>query len=82
MYQKGRILTEVLKMKKSKEYKICFGSFCICLILYGISMVTGLMPGLTSSIDKICMYLGHTFLCLGILFSYKIGNSKNTDKQE
>ena len=67
-------------MKKTKEYKICFGLFCICLILYGISMVTGLMPELNSSIDKICMYLGHTFLCLGIVFSLKYIDNVNIDE--
>lgn len=67
-------------MKKLKEYKICFGLFCICLILYGISMVTGLMPELNSSIDKICMYLGHTFLCLGIVFSLKHKDNVNIDE--
>ena len=67
-------------MKKTKEYKICFGLFCICLILYGISMVTGLMPELNSSIDKICMYLGHTFLCLGIVFSLKYKDNVNIDE--
>ena len=80
MYQKGRILTEVLKMKKSKEYKICFGSFCICLILYGISMVTGLMPGLTSSIDKICMYLGFACFGFGLVFLKK--SEKNNSNKE
>ena len=43
-------------------------------------MVTGLMPELTSSIDKICMYIGHTFLCLGIVFSLKYKDSVDTNK--
>lgn len=59
-------------MKKSKEYRICIGAFSTSLVLYGISIVTGLIPGLSFSIDKICMYLGFSLFGLGLVFLDKI----------
>lgn len=55
-------------MKKSKEYRISIVLFSVALVLYGISIVTGLIPGLSFSIDKICMYLGFSFMGLGLVF--------------
>ena len=71
---------EVLKMEKSKEYKICVGLLSVSLVLYLISMVTGLIPGLLFSIDKICMYLGTSFFCFGLVFLKK--SKDNDDKDE
>lgn len=66
-------------MKNSKEYKISSTLFCVALVLYGISIVTGLIPGLEYSIDKICMYLGFAFFGLGLVFFSK---SKGSDDKE
>lgn len=58
-------------MKKSKEYITCYVLFTVSLILYSISIITGLIPGLDFSIDKICMYLGFSFMGLGLVFLNK-----------
>ncbi len=58
-------------MKKSKEFKIGSVLSCIALVLFLISIVTSLIPGLAFSIDKICMYLGFALLCLGSAFIKK-----------
>lgn len=65
-------------MKKSKEYKISIVLFSLCLVLYGISIVTGLIPGIEFAIDKISMYLG--FACMGLGFVYLKKSEKNSDK--
>ena len=68
-------------MKKSKEYRICVVLFVVALVLYGISIVTGLIPDLDSSIDKICMYLGFAFFGFGLVFLKKAkDNNENEDK--
>ena len=68
-------------MKKSKEYKISRALFCVSLILLCISLVTGLIPGLVFAVDKICMYLGLAFLCLGFVFLKKaVDKNDNGDK--
>lgn len=65
-------------MKQSKAYKISVVLFVITLIFDSISIVTGLMPNLNSSIDKICMYLGFAFLGMGLVFLKKAkDNSDN-----
>lgn len=65
-------------MKRSKAYKISVVLFVITLIFDSISIVTGLMPNLNSSIDKICMYLGFAFLGMGLVFLKKAkDNSDN-----
>lgn len=69
-------------MKKSKEYKISIVFFIVTLVLEGISLVTGLMPNLNFSIDKICMYLGFVFLGLGLLFLKKAKNNDNDDNDD
>ena len=66
-------------MKKSKEYKISMVSSIAALVLLGISIVTGLIPGLIYSIDKICMYLGFAMFGLGMVFFTK-SKKKNDDK--
>lgn len=66
-------------MKKSKEYKIGIVLFSVSLVLFGISIVTSLMPELRFSIDKICMYLGFSFFCLGFVFLKK---SKDIDNSQ
>lgn len=67
-------------MNKSIEYKISVVLFSLSLILCFISMVMGLIPGLCFSIDKICMYLGFSFLCFGLLIFEK--SEENNDKRE
>lgn len=65
-------------MKQSKAYKISVVLFVITLIFDSISIITGLMPNLNSSIDKICMYLGFAFLGMGLVFLKKAkDNSDN-----
>ena len=58
-------------MKKSKEHKISAVFLSISILLLCISLVTGLIPGLNFSIDKICMYLGFACLGLGLVFLKK-----------
>lgn len=64
-------------MKKSKEYKISIALFIAALVVDGISLVTGLIPDLNSSIDKICMYLGFALLGFGLVFLAKAKDSKD-----
>ena len=66
-------------MKDSKEYKISNVLFVIALVLYSISIITGLIPGLVYSVDKICMYLGFAMFGLGMVFFTK-SKKKNDDK--
>lgn len=66
-------------MKKMNEHKISIVLFSISLVLYGISIITGLIPGYVYSTDKICMYLGFAFMGLGLTFLYK---SKEKDNNE
>ena len=65
-------------MKKSKEYVISVVSFCVAIVLYFISMITGLISNLDFSIDKICMYLGFAFFGLGLVFMNKSNNNNDT----
>lgn len=66
-------------MKRSKEYKISIGAFSTSLVLYCISIVTGLIPVFSFSIDKLCMYLGFSFFGLGLVFLNKAkDNNDNT----
>lgn len=68
-------------MKNTKEYKTSIVLFSVALILYAISIVTGLMPGLGFSIDKISMYLGFACFGFGLVFLKKTKDTdKNTDK--
>lgn len=64
-------------MKKSKEYKISTVLFCISLVLYVISFITGLIPKLDFSIDKISMYLGFSCYGLGLVFLKKSEKSNS-----
>ncbi len=66
-------------MKNSKDYKTSMALFIVALVLYLVSIVTGLIPGLTYSIDKICMYLGFAFFGFGLLF---LNKSKKDDSSE
>ena len=68
-------------MKKSKEYKISTVFSSIALVLMSVSIVTGLIPGLVYSIDKICGGLGFSCFCLGLLFLYK-SNDKNDNEEK
>ena len=56
-------------MKKLKKLKINEILFCVSLVFCCVSMITGLIPELNYSIDKICMYLGFAFFGLGLVFS-------------
>lgn len=67
-------------MKQSKEYKISVVLFIIALILYGITIVTGLIPNLDFSIENICKYLGFAFFGFGLLFLKK-AKDKNDDNK-
>lgn len=68
-------------MKNSKEYKISAALFCVSLVLFVISMITGLMLELDFAIDKICMYLGFASFCSGLVFLKKAkDNNGNEDK--
>lgn len=58
-------------MKKSKEVKISVVLASVSLVLFCISMVTGLIPDLAYSIDKLCMYLGFASFGLGFWFLEK-----------
>lgn len=53
--------------------------FSAALVLFAISIVTGLIPGLSYSIDKICMYLGFAFFGFGLVF---LNKRKNNDEDE
>lgn len=65
-------------MKKTKEYKTSIVLSVVALVLYCVSIITGLIPGLNYSVDKICMYLGFSFFCLGLVFLYN--SEDNNDK--
>lgn len=68
-------------MKKTRAYKISVVLFCVSLVLFGISIVTGLIPGLVFAIDKISMYLGGALLSLGFVLLKKAkDNSDSEDK--
>ena len=69
-------------MKKSKEYKISMVSSIAALVLLGISIVTGLIPGLIYSIDKICMYLDFAFLGLSVTFLKKAKDNNDKNSEE
>lgn len=64
-------------MKESKEYKISIALFIAALVVDSISLVTGLIPDLNSSINKICMYLGFALLGFGLVFLAKAKDSKD-----
>ena len=66
-------------MKRTNEEKITITLAAVALVLFGVSAVTGLMPNLNSSIDKICMYLGLAMTCLSFVF---MGKAKKTAKAE
>lgn len=58
-------------MKKSREYKISVVCFCIALVLFAVSIITGLIPGLVYSVDKICEYLGFACFGFGLVYASK-----------
>lgn len=64
-------------MKKSREYKISIVLFIAALVMFAVSMVTGLIPGLIYSIDKICMFLGFAFFGFGVTFLNKDNNDND-----
>lgn len=68
-------------MKKTKEYKISIILFIIALVLDCISIVTGLIPNLDFSIDKICMYLGFAFLGFGLVFLKKAKDNTESENK-
>ena len=67
-------------MKNSKEYKICTVLFIAAIVLFCISMVTGLIPDLTYSIDRISKYLGFACFTLGLVYLKK--SEKNNDNED
>ena len=58
-------------MKRTTEKKISITLAIVALVLYAVSAVTGLMPNLHSSIDKICMYLGLAMTCMSLVYLSK-----------
>lgn len=68
-------------MKASKKYKISIALSVVVLILFGISMVSGLMPVKERiySIDKISLYLGFALLGFSYMF---LNKSKSNDELE
>lgn len=68
-------------MKKTKEYKISIVLFSIALVLYAVSIITGLIPGLEIAIDKICMYLGFAFFGFGLVFLQKASKANANEEK-
>lgn len=66
-------------MKRSKEYKISVGLFSISIVLYCVSMITGLIPELSFAIDKICMYVSFSVFCMGLVFMMKNDEKNNNN---
>ena len=64
-------------MKNSKEYVISKWLFCVSIISFCLSGITGIVSSNTS-IDKIFFYLGLSFLCCGFVFLNK--SKDNNDK--
>lgn len=69
-------------MKESKEYKISRVLFVLAIILGCISLVTGLLPNLVFSIDKISMFLCFAFLGLGLAFLKKAKDNHDSEDKE
>ena len=67
-------------MMKSKEYKTSIVFSIAALVLYAISMITGLIPGLVYSVDKICMYLGFACFCMALTGLYKSKDKKESEE--
>lgn len=67
-------------MKKTKEYKISIGLFIASLVLFGVSIVTGLIPNLNYSIDKISMYLGFACFGFGLVYLKKSEGNDSSKK--
>lgn len=67
-------------MKQSKEYKISYVLFCVAIVLFGVSLVTGVMSNINSSIDTICLFLGISFMCFGFVVLGK--SKKNSDDED
>ncbi len=63
-------------MKRTKEEKISIAMSCAALVLFAVSLVTGLMPNLESSIDKICFFLGIALTCLAATYVSKAKSAK------
>ncbi len=79
--KRAKYYLEVLKMKKSKEYKISIVFFSLCLVSFCIAIITGLMPDLSFSIEKICKCLGFALFALGLVFMTKAkDNNGKEDK--
>ena len=69
-------------MKKTKEYKISIVLFIAALVVFAISIVTGLIPGIIYSIDKICMYLGFALFGFGLMFLNKAKDNNDKNDEE
>lgn len=67
-------------MKKTKEYKISSTLFYVATALFLISIVTGLIPNLIYSVDKITMYLGFAFFGFGLVYLKKAKDKGEDDK--
>lgn len=64
-------------MKETKDNKKSVVLFSIALVLFAISIVTGLMPGLVYSIDKISGGLGFACFCYGLTLMYQSKDHDN-----
>lgn len=58
-------------MEKSKEYKISIALSSVALVLLCVAFVTGLIPEINPSVEKICLYLGIALNFLGFAYLKK-----------
>ena len=58
-------------MNKSREYKISVVLFVVAIVLFSVSLITGLIPGMIFSVDKMCGHLGWVFFGVGLLLMGK-----------
>ena len=64
-----------------KNSKVSVVLFIVALVLFAASIVTGLIPNLVYSIDKITMYAGFAFFVLGLVFMAKSKKANNDEKK-
>lgn len=68
-------------MKNTKSYKIAVALFIVALVLFAASIVTGLIPNLVYSVDKITMYLGFASFAFGLTFLAKAKKESNKEEK-
>lgn len=68
-------------MKNTKSYKIAVALFIVALVLFAASIVTGLIPNLVYSVDKITMYLGFASFGFGLVFLSKAKKESNKEEK-